>query len=131
MKKILSIALVLVMALVCLTACSPKLAAPVGVYTDSSGTILLTFGEYNEKENTLTLTQSNTMNDENVITGTCSIDVNDPELPSYFVDFVSSTGEIKTYVYDASIDVVQEIVEGGSGMTFHGPNYVEPAPVAE
>mgnify|MGYP003516849443 CR=1 FL=1 len=130
MKKILSVAIVLVMALVCLTACSPKLAAPVGTYVDEYDTNVLTFGAYDEKENTLTLTISNKLNDENVIKGTCTIEVNDPELPSYIVVFTNEAGEVSEYVYDASIDLVQGPI-GGSLITYYGANYVEPAPVAE
>ncbi len=128
MKKILAIALVLVMAMCCLTACT-KLAAPVGTYADGTETSILTFGEYNADENVCPMTISNTISGTEV-KGTCVISENDPKLPSYIVTFTAEDGSVIEYVYDASIDVVQDLI-AGSGICYYGPNYVEAAPVAE
>ncbi len=128
MKKILSIALVLVMVVACLTGCT-KLAAPVGVYADGTETSILTFGEYDAKENVVSLTISNTISGTEV-KGTAIIEENDPKLPSYIVVFTAESGEVINYIYDASIDVVQDLIDG-SNICYYGANYVEPAPVAE
>ncbi len=122
MKKFISLALVLVMALVCLTGCA-KLAAPVGTYADGTETSILEFGAYDEKNNTCTLTISNTISGL-TITGNCVIEENDPKLPSYIVVFTADSGESWEYVYDASIDVVQDLIDG-SNICYYGANYVE------
>lgn len=126
MKKIISLALVLVMALVCLTGCT-KLAAPVGTYADGTETSILEFGAYDEENNVCPLTISNTISGL-TITGTCTILENDPDLPSYIVVFTADSGETWEYVYDASIDVVQDLIEN-SYICYYGANYVDAAEV--
>ena len=126
MKKIISLALVLVMALVCLTGCT-KLAAPVGTYADGTETSILEFGAYDEKNNTCTLTISNTISGL-TITGNCVIEENDPKRPSYIVVFTADSGESWMYVYDASIDVVQDLIDG-SNICYYCANYVDAAEV--
>lgn len=126
MKKVISLALVFIMAVCCLTACGTKLAAPVGAYKDGTETSILEFGAYDEENNTCTLTISNTISG-GVINGTCTIEMNDPDCPSYFVCFTSDAGEYSEYIYDASIDVVQEYDPslGTVGICYYGANYVE------
>lgn len=114
------------MAVCCLTACGAKLAAPVGTYKDGTETSVLEFGAYDEANNVCTLVISNTISG-GVINGTCAIEENDPSLPSYIVVFTSDAGEVSEYIYDASIDVIQEYdaTTGTGGICYFGANYVE------
>lgn len=123
MKKVISLALVFVMAICCLTACGTKIQAPVGTYKDGTETSILEFGAYDEANKTCTLTISNTISGD-VITGTCTFEVNDPDLPSFWITFTSNAGETWEYIYDTSIDVVQDYI-ANSGICYYGANYVE------
>ncbi len=123
MKRLISVALILVMALTVFTACT-KLQAPADgtVYSDGTGTNSITFGTYDAENNVGTYTITSTLSDI-VVTGTYTVDVNDPEVPTYFLDCtVDGTEGIITYVYDVAQDVVQNTVDG---IAYFGPNYVE------
>ncbi len=123
MKRLISVALILVMALTVFTACT-KLQAPAdgAVYSDGTGTNSITFGTYDAENNVGTYTITSTLSDI-VVTGTYSVDVNDPEVPTYFLDCTVDGAEgIITYVYDVAQDVIQNTVDG---IAYFGPNYVE------
>ncbi len=123
MKRLISVALILVMALTVFTACT-KLQAPAegAVYSDGTGTNSITFGAYDAENNSGTLTMTSTLSDV-VITGTYVVDVNDPSVPSYFLDCtIEGTEGIVTFVYDVAQDVIQNTSDG---IAYFGPNYVE------
>lgn len=123
MKRLISVALILVMALTVFTACT-KLVAPADgtVYSDGTGTNSINFGAYDAENNIGTFTMTSTLSD-NVVNGTYTVDVNDPEVPSYFLDCTfEGSEEIVTFVYDITQDVVQNTVDG---IAYFGPNYVE------
>lgn len=123
MKRLISVALVLVMVLTVFTACT-KLQAPVDgtVYSDGTGTNSINFGTYDAENNIGTFTLTSTLSD-NVVNGTYTVDVNDPEVPTFFLDCtIEGTEGIVTYVYDVTQDVIQNTVDG---IAYFGPNYVE------
>lgn len=95
MKKIISLALVLVMAMVALTACGVELVAPSGVYSSDSGTYRAEFANYDAKENVGDLTITFTIMDmPTTVTGKFSVAVNDPDANTFFIDFTPEGGEL-------------------------------------
>lgn len=126
MKRLISVALILVMVLCAFTACT-KLEAPVdgSVYTDGTGSNSITFGAYDAENNVGTYTITSTLSDI-VVTGTYTVIENDPEVPSYILTFkVDGAAEEDPgveYVFDKTMDVVQDIT---TGIAYFGPNYVE------
>ena len=112
MKRIITLALALVMAMVVLTACGETLVAPSGVYSSDSGTYRLEVTGYNADENTGTMTITRTLMDmPTTVSGTFSVAVNDPEANTFFLDFTPDGGElIESFaIYDANQEVVQQI----------------------
>ncbi|MBQ8624361.1 MAG: hypothetical protein IJ424_08380 [Oscillospiraceae bacterium] len=126
MKRLISVALVLVMVLAVCTACT-KLEAPVAgtAYSDGTGTNTITFGEYNADENVGTYTITSSLSDMEV-KGTYTVMENDPEIPSYIltlkVDGAAEEDPGVEYVFDKTMDVIQNTVDG---IAYFGPNYVE------
>ncbi len=126
MKRLISVALVLVMVLAVFTACT-KLEAPVDgtAYSDGTGTNTITFGTYDAENNVGTYTITSNLSDM-VVTGTYSVLENDPEVPSYILTFVVDGAEEGTpaveYVFDKAMDVIQNTQDG---VAYFGPNYVE------
>ena len=96
MKKIISLALVLVMAMVVLTACgSETLVAPNGTYASESGTYKAEFSGYDAETNTGNLTITFTvMETPETVSGTFAVAVNDPDAGTYFVDFTPAGGSV-------------------------------------
>lgn len=96
MKKIISLALVLVMAMAVLTACGgTELVAPSGIYSSDSGTYKAEFTGYDAAANSGTLTIKFTFAGiETTVTGTFSVAVNDPEENSFIIDFTPADGTL-------------------------------------
>ena len=92
MKKIIALALVLVMAMVALTACGVELIAPDGTYSTDSGAYKVYFSNYDAKANEGDLTVAFTYTGESV-SGKFSVAVNDPEDNTFFIDFTPDGGE--------------------------------------
>ena len=92
MKKIITLALALVMAMVLLTACGPELHAPDGTYSTDSGAYKVYFTNYDAKENVGDLTVAFTYTGESV-SGKYTVAVNDEEAQTYFIDFTPDGGE--------------------------------------
>ena len=126
MKRLISVALVLVMVLAVFTACT-KLEAPVDgtAYSDGTGTNTITFGTYDAENNIGTYTITSNLSDM-VVTGTYTVLENDPEVPSYILTFMVDGAEEGTpgveYVFDKAMDVIQNTQDG---VAYFGPNYVE------
>lgn len=94
MKKIISLALVLVMAMCVLTACGTELLAPNGTYSTESGTYKAVFTGYDAKANTGNVTFTFTFAEvETPVSGTFAVAVNDPDDNSFIIDFTPEGGE--------------------------------------
>lgn len=93
MKKIISLALVLIMAMALLTACGVELIAPEGIYSTDSGSYKVNFSNYDAKANEGDLTVTFTYTGESV-SGKFSVAVNDPEENTFFIDFTPAGGEL-------------------------------------
>ncbi len=88
MKKILSLALVLVMAMGLLTACGVELKAPDGVYSTESGTYKAVFSNYDAKENVGDLSITFTIIDTSTtVSGKFSVAVMSEEDNTFYIDF--------------------------------------------
>lgn len=126
MKRLISVALILVMVLSVFTACT-KLEAPLDgtVYTDGTDTNYITFGAYDADNNVGTYTIASNLSDI-VVTGTYTVMENDPEAPSYILTFKvdgAAEDDLGTeYVFDKTMDVVQDL---STGIAYFGVNYVE------
>lgn len=137
MKKIISLALVLMMAMLCLTACGEELVAPEGTFASDSGTYTAVFSDYNAEENTgkLSITFS-VMDMPEVVSGTFSVAVNDPDAGTYFVDFTPDGGELieSFMIFDPAQQVVGQYADvgeiGGNGITYYAAPAEEAAPEA-
>lgn len=116
MKKIIALALALVMAMVLLCACGETLVSPEGVYSSDSGTYKVEFTGYNADENTGSMVITRTFLEvEDKVSGTYSVAVNDPDANTYFIDFTPNGGElIETFmIFDANDQVIQQIPDVG------------------
>lgn len=126
MKRLISVALVLVMVLAVFTACT-KLEAPAAgaAYSDGTGTNTITFGEYDAENNIGTYVMTSTLSDME-IKGTYTVMENDPEVPSYILTLLvdgAEEGDLGVeFVFDKTMDVIQNTVDG---VAYFGPNYVE------
>ncbi len=126
MKRIISLALVLVMAMAVLTACGVELQAPSGVYASESGTYKLEVKDYNADENTGTMAITFTIVDTpTVVSGTFSMAVNDPDAGTFFIDFTPDGGELieGLAIYDPAQNVIGQIVDiegiGGNQIAYY------------
>ena len=126
MKRIISLALVLVMAMVVLTACGEELVAPSGVYSSESGTYRAEFTGYDAENNTGNLTITFTVMDTpQTVSGTFSVAVNDPDAGTYFVDFTPSGAEVIEgfMIFDPNQKVVAQYADVepimGNGTTYY------------
>ena len=109
MKKIIALALALVMSMVLLCACGETLVSPTGVYATESGTYKVEFSGYNADDNVGTMTVTFTVIEvPTVVTGTYSVAVNDPDANTFFIDFTPNGGEVieGCMIYDANQDVL-------------------------
>lgn len=116
MKKIIALALALVMTMVVLCACGETLVAPSGVYSSDSGTYKVEITGYNADENSGTLVITRTLMEvEDKVSGTFSVAVNDPEANTFFIDFTPNGGNlIETFmIYDATNEVIQQVPDVG------------------
>ncbi len=128
MKRLISVALALVMVLCVFTACGTPVC-PVGTYKDSTETSIIEMGAYDEKTETGTMKITNTINLDLVLEGTYTLTENEAKVSS-FVTFTASNGEVTEYLYDVTMDVMQS--RGDSPINYFGPNYVEAGtPAAE
>ncbi len=128
MKRLISVALALVMVLCVFTACG-KLVCPVGTYKDSTETSIIELGAYDEKAESGTMKMTNTINTDLVTEGTYTLSDNGGDKESSIVTFTASDGTVTEFIYDATMDVMQNI---GDGLAYYGANYVEGgAPAAE
>lgn len=114
------------MVLVAFTACG-TVVIPVGTYADGTGTSVVEVGAYDEKAATGTMKISNTISDL-VYEGNYTLEINESKISS-ILTFTASSGEVMTFIYDATIDVMQDLE---SKIAYYGANYVEGgAPAAE
>lgn len=128
MKRLISVALALVMVLCMFTACG-KLVCPVGTYKDNTETSIIELGAYDEKAESGTMKVSNTINAEMNSEGTYTLSDNGGDKTSSIVTYTASNGTVTEFVYDSTMDVMQNI---GGGIAYYGANYVEGgAPAAE
>ncbi len=128
MKRLISVALALVMVLCVFTACG-TLVCPVGTYKDSTETSVIEMGAYDEKAESGTMKITNTINTDLVTEGTYTLSDNGGSKESSIVIFTASDGTESKYVYDATQDVMQNLE---TQMAYYGANYVEGgAPAAE
>ncbi len=94
MKKILSLALVLVMAMSLLTACGAELIAPDGVYSTESGTYKAVFSNYDAKKNVGDLSITFTIIDTSTtVSGKFSVAVMSEEEKTFYIDFTPDGAE--------------------------------------
>lgn len=126
MKKIIALALALVMAMVLLCACGDVLVSPAGVYSSESGTFKVEFTGYNADENTGTLTITRTLMDmPDTVTGTYVVVVNDPEANTFYLDFTPNGGELieSFMIYDATNEIIQQVPDlpeiGGATICYY------------
>ncbi|MCD7822707.1 MAG: hypothetical protein LUG86_01615 [Oscillospiraceae bacterium] len=112
MKKIISVALVMVMVLCCFTACGTIVEPNVGTYTDSSDTLVVEVGEDGAMK------MYNNMNDENSYEGTYVVEQNEAGVSS-IITFTTSDGSTVEFVYDSTMDAMQDLA---SGTVYYGPN---------
>lgn len=128
MKRLISVALALVMVLCVFTACG-TLVCPVGTYQDSTQTSVIEMGAYDEKAESGTMKITNTINTDMVREGTYALSDNGGDKESSIVTFTEADGTVTEFVYDSTLDVMQDIT---SGIAYYGANYVEgEAPAAE
>lgn len=128
MKRLISVALALVMVLCLFTACG-KLVCPVGTYKDGTETSVIELGAYDEKAESGTVKKTNTINTDLVYEGTYALSDNGGDKTSSIITFTFTNGTVEEYVYDSTMDVMQNI---GDGIAYYGANYVEGgAPAAE
>lgn len=128
MKRLISLALALVMVLVVFTACGTPVS-PVGTYTDETGTSVIEIGAYDAKEKTGTLKITNTINADILIEGTYTLEECEAKISSW-VDFTNKAdGTTTTFLYDVNMDALQD---QSSGITYFGPNHTDgETPAAE
>lgn len=127
MKKLISLAIVLVMAMLCLTACGVELKAPEGAYSSDSGTYKAEFSGYDAKENVGTVTITRTIMDTpTVVSGKYSVAVNDPDAGTFFIDLTLDGAEaaVECFMgYDPAQNVVIQLVDiadiGGANITYY------------
>lgn len=120
MKRLISVALVLVMVLCVFTACG-KIVEPVGTYADGTGTSIVEVGAYDAKAKEGSMKITNTINTDILLQGTYTLEQNEAEVSSIVV-FTLTDGTVMQFVYDATVDVMQDL---DSGIAYYGPNYVE------
>ena len=116
MKRIISLALVLVMAMVALTACGVELKAPEGVYSTESGTYKVEFSGYDAKANVGNLTITRTLMDlEDVIKGTFTVVANGDSEDTFIIDFTPEGGEVieSLMVYGSVDNVIAQYKDVG------------------
>ena len=116
MKKIIALALALVMTMVLLCACGETLVAPNGVYSSDSGTYRVEFTGYNADDNSGTMAVIRTFLEvEDKVAGTFSVAVNDPEANTFYIDFTPNGGELveSFMIYDATNEVLQQLPDIG------------------
>ena len=115
------------MVLVVFTACGTPVS-PVGTYKDDTGTSIIEVGAYDAKEKVGTIKITNTLNPDILIEGTYTLEENEAKISSW-VDFTASDGTTTEFIYDATMDALQD---RSSNITYFGPNYVDnEAPAAE
>lgn len=127
MKKIISLALVLVMAMVVLTACGETIIAPSGKYATESGTYTIEINSYDEKSATGTLTVTRTLFEvEDKVTGTFEVFVNgEPEDNSFVLDFTPDGGATieNCFGYLANDDAISQMADldviAGNGSSYY------------
>lgn len=106
MKRIISIALVLVMVLVVCTACG-KPVDPAGSYADETGTSILEIGAYDYKAKSGSMKISSTLSDI-VHEGTYTLAINEKKISS-IITLTTTEGETMEFVYDAEQDIIQDL----------------------
>lgn len=121
MKRLISVALALVMVLCVFTACGTPVS-PVGTYKDGTQTSVIEVGAYDAKAESGTMKITNTINLDLVIEGTYTVEENEAKISS-FLTFTASDGTVTEYLYDVNMDVLQS--QGESVINYFGPNYVE------
>ena len=126
MKKIISLALVLVMAMALLTACGETLVAPDGTFASESGTYSVTFSNYDADANSgSAVITFSVMETPEVVSGTYSVAVNDPDAGTYFIDFTPDGGSLIEgfMIYDPHQNVVAQYADvdpiGGANTTYY------------
>lgn len=126
MKRLISVALVLVMVLGLFTACG-KIVEPAGTYTDQTGTSIIEVGTYDAKAKSGTMKITNTLNPDINIEGTYTLAQN-VSGESSLVTLTLSDGATMEFLYDATMDVIQD---RESLIAYFGPNSTEEPTAAE
>ncbi|HIT59141.1 MAG TPA: hypothetical protein IAC39_05485 [Candidatus Faeciplasma pullistercoris] len=120
MKRVISLAIVIAMVLVTFVSCG--VVIPVGTYTDGTGTSIIELGEYDTGAKSGTMKISNTINTNLVYEGTYTLTENEADVSS-LLTFTTSDGEVMEFVYDVTLDVIQDL---DSLIVYYGANYVDP-----
>lgn len=120
MKRLISVALALVMVLVVFTACGTPVS-PVGTYADETGTSVIEVGAYDAKAKSGTFKITNTINTDLVIEGTYTLEECEAKISSW-LDFTAADGTTTEFLYDSTMDALQD---RSSGITYFGSNHTE------
>ncbi len=127
MKRIISLALVLVMAMCVLCACGTELVAPNGTYATESGTYKAVFSGYDAKANSGNVTFTFTFAEvETPVSGTFSVASTSDE-NIFVIDFTPDGGETVTdfgqyFVSENAFAQSQNFAEwneSGSGVSYY------------
>lgn len=126
MKKFISVALAFVMVMCLVTACGAAVQ-PAGTYADQFGTSIVEIGAYDAKEETGSFKMTNTLNEDILLEGSYTLEVCEADISSW-VDVTLTDGTTMTFLYDVTMDVLQD---QSSLINYFGPNASqEEAPAA-
>ena len=126
MKKFISVALAFVMVMGLFTACGAAVQ-PAGTYADQFGTSIVEIGAYDAKEETGSFKMTNTLNEDILLEGSYTLEVCEADISSW-VDVTLTDGTTMTFLYDVTMDVLQD---QSSLINYFGPNASqEEAPAA-
>ncbi len=114
------------MVLCVFTACG-TLVCPVGTYADGTQTSIIELGAYDENAESGTMKITNTINTDLVYEGTYTLSDNGGDKETSIVTFNVDDGSVIEYVYDSTLDVMQNIE---TGIAYYGANYVEDGTLA-
>ena len=117
MKKFISVALAFVMVMCLFTACGAAVQ-PAGTYADQFGTSIVEIGAYDAKEETGSFKMTNTLNEDILLEGSYTLEVCEADISSW-VDVTLTDGTTMTFLYDVTMDVLQD---QSSLINYFGPN---------
>ena len=126
MKKFISVALAFVMVMCLFPGCGAAVQ-PAGTYADQFGTSIVEIGAYDAKEETGSFKMTNTLNEDILLEGSYTLEVCEADISSW-VDVTLTDGTTMTFLYDVTMDVLQD---QSSLINYFGPNASqEEAPAA-